>query len=113
MGILSINDLEPGLTLQSDVRDRSGRVLLRAGAIIDPKHLKIFKAWGVTEVTVIETDEGNGPEASQNPLEKIDSTLLEAATRRAGELFFHCDCSHPAINALYNQTVLRLAMRKG
>lgn len=105
--------MEPGLTLQSDVKDRSGRMLLRSGAVIEPKHLKIFRTWGITEVEVTGSGGTDTSEVKQDPLKQLDKNLLEAATQQAEKLFYHCDCSHPAISALFNQAVLRLAMRMG
>lgn len=111
MGKISIEELKPGLTLQSDVKDRSGRMLLSAGAVIEPKHIKILRTWGISEVEVTDTSETDAAETNNDPLKQFDSSLLEAATQQAERIFYHCDCSHPAISALFNQTVLRYAMR--
>ena len=111
MGKISIDDLKPGLTLQSDVKDRSGRLLLSAGAVIEAKHLKIFRTWGISEVNITDAREADATSMNQDPLQQLDSSLLEAATQEAERIFYHCDSSHPAISALFNQTVLRYAMR--
>jgi hypothetical protein len=62
MLFLSISQLKPGMILATDVTDTAGRLLLSKGQPIAPKHLNIFKMWGVPEVQVKNTD-GDEPEA--------------------------------------------------
>ena len=46
MAILSIDTISEGMVLMSDVRDRSGRLLLECGTEINAKHLRMFRTWG-------------------------------------------------------------------
>jgi len=48
---ISIKDVEAGMELSEDVTDRSGRVLMRAGATLSEKHIKVMKTWGVTHIS--------------------------------------------------------------
>ena len=48
----NLDDLQVGEILAADVKDRSGRLLLTAGAAIEERHLKIFRGWGVTDVAI-------------------------------------------------------------
>jgi len=49
---LSIHDIKPGMVLARPVRNPQGVLLLEAGARISKKNIRIFKSWGVVEVTV-------------------------------------------------------------
>ena len=49
---LNIVDLKPGMVLAQSVRNHQGVLLLDAGTKITKKHIRIFKSWGVIEVTV-------------------------------------------------------------
>ncbi len=52
MRTLTLKDVEAGMQLAEPVRTLQGFELARAGVAITHKHLKAFKAWGVTEVKV-------------------------------------------------------------
>lgn len=74
MAIIRTSEVTPGMVLAVDARDMSGRLLLAAGGEVTPKHLKIFKTWGVTEVDVQEMgsagtqpEPGTKPEAGPQP----------------------------------------------
>jgi len=49
---ISIKDVEAGMELGEDVADRSGRVLMRAGATLSEKHIKVMKPLGVTHISI-------------------------------------------------------------
>ncbi len=49
---VSIEDLKPGMILAQPVRNRQGVLLLEAGAKISKKNIRIFKSWGVIEITI-------------------------------------------------------------
>ncbi|NTW99914.1 MAG: hypothetical protein HGB35_08325, partial [Geobacteraceae bacterium] len=64
MGIIAIENIETGMVLASDVRDRSGRMLLGSGVELTQKHLVVFRTWGVLEADIA----GQGSEtADQMP----------------------------------------------
>src|SRR6185369_10254927 len=52
VGKVAIENIETGMVLASDVLDRSGRMLLGAGAELTHKHLVIFRTWGVLEADI-------------------------------------------------------------
>ena len=49
---VNIVDLKPGMVLAQSVRNHQGVLLLDAGAKITKKNIRIFKSWGVIEVSV-------------------------------------------------------------
>ena len=52
---LKIRDLKEGMIIADHVMDQNGMMILSAGQEITSKHLKTFRAWGITEVDI----EGN------------------------------------------------------
>ena len=73
---VNIVDLKPGTVLAQPVRNHQGVLLLDAGAKITKKTIRIFKSWGVAEVTVKgqvdpETDGAGRPEPRINASEEI------------------------------------------
>ena len=49
---VDIEDLKPGMILEQAVKNNQGVRLLDAGARITKKNIRIFKSWGVTDITV-------------------------------------------------------------
>jgi hypothetical protein len=107
MGKISFETLKPGMKLASDVIERSGRVLLRAGTEITEKHLDILRKWGVTEVDAL----GVSADSPGQELEAMDPELLVEAEMKARRLFRHTDPDHPAVGELLRLCALRLARR--
>ncbi|MGZ3595494.1 MAG: HDOD domain-containing protein, partial [Syntrophales bacterium] len=52
MGIINLEDIQVGMVLAGDIRERSGRVLLASGSEITENHLRVFKMWGITEADI-------------------------------------------------------------
>ena len=102
MGIIKIEDAVPGMTLKSDVKELRGTVLCKNGIKLDEKIIRIFKMWGITEITV---HGANTKDNSDN--NKIDPELLDRAKAITKGLFRHTNLRHPAVKELY-----RLSLRK-
>ena len=49
---VGIEELKPGMILERPVKNHQGVLLLEAGAKITKKNIRIFKSWGVAEITV-------------------------------------------------------------
>ena len=49
---VDIDAIKSGMILGHSVKNSQGVLLLEAGTKITPKNIRIFKSWGVTEVTV-------------------------------------------------------------
>ena len=49
---LNIEDIKPGMILARPVRNHQGVLLLDAGARISKKNIRIFKSWGVLEISI-------------------------------------------------------------
>jgi len=49
---VGIEELKPGMILERPVKNHQGILLLEAGVKITTKNIRIFKSWGVDEITV-------------------------------------------------------------
>ena len=64
---VNVEDLKKGMILAHPVKNNQGVLLLEAGAKISKKNIRIFKSWGVTEVTVKGgASPANGSDSSQH-----------------------------------------------
>jgi len=104
MGKVAIENIETGMVLASDVHDRSGRLLLGAGAELTQKHLVIFRTWGVSEADIAGL--GSNETADLIPPD-VDPQELAAAEQALIPLFRHTDRKHPAIIELMRIAALR------
>tara|TARA_B100000315_G_scaffold256953_1_gene304298 strand:- start:1953 stop:2297 length:345 start_codon:yes stop_codon:yes gene_type:complete len=104
--IIKLKNLKVGMVLARDAEDLNGRVLLKSGAKITEKNLKILKSWGVTEFDV--------QKATKEDIENIackdlSPELLEKAEAEVTRFFSHTDSSHPAVKELFDLCVIRKA----
>jgi hypothetical protein len=71
---VNIADLKPGMILGHSVRNHQGVMLLSAGTKITKKNIRIFKSWGVVDVSV--TGELNELKAaSEMPVAEANDTV--------------------------------------
>ena len=108
MSMISFDNLEPGMVLSADVKDRSGRVLLAAGNTLTEKSLRVFKMWGVTEAEVAGVAQ---EEIIAKKSASLNPELVKAAESNVETLFTHCDKEQPLIKELFRLTVLRAARK--
>jgi len=104
MGKVNLDDLKPGMKLEKDVQERSGRVLLGAGTEITERHLKIFRTWGVAEADI---ESMSHEEVAPQLAQELDPELFRAAEVFIDPLFGHTDANHPAVLELKRLCVLR------
>ena len=99
------------MVLSRNVIDRSGRLLLPAGAELTDKHFSIFRMWGVLEVEIVGEAISEDPEAPPSPSTEIDPELLAEARAEVERLFVYNDPEHPAIKELMRICTERRATR--
>lgn len=109
MPTLLTDDLAPGMVLSQDVKDRSGRLLVRTGTELTERSLKVLRTWGVVEVTVEEDEQTSQLDTveHEHPLANTDPELVTRAMAHAEHIFRHVDMSHPAAAALASLVVER------
>ena len=71
---VNIVDLKPGTVLAQPVRNHQGVLLLDAGAKITKKTIRIFKSWGVIEVSV-EGELNESRTAAKTPVAEVQDTF--------------------------------------
>jgi len=101
MNAVQTDKLRPGQILADEVRDINGRLLLAGGNKIEPKHIRIFKIWGISEVNVAEK-----ASPRDNPDLELDPELVEKVQESMSILCRHVDVEHPAI-----QEIVKLAVQ--
>ena len=74
MGVININDIQPGMTVSRDVCNARGQLLLKAGSVIEERELLLLKTWGVTEAEIEGVDRKT---VDQKSLEGIDPEKFE------------------------------------
>ena len=99
--MVHVDKLEVDMVLSEDARDVNSRLLLAKGQKIQSKHIRIFKIWGITEVSV--TGGQDGDKISES---NIDPDKLEKITEETKHMFKHVDLSHPAIQELFRLSIL-------
>lgn len=96
MGYITIDQLKPGMVLSEDVKDMNARLLLKKGGEIQPRHIGMFKMWGVSEVSVV-----GGHESGNGGARQSDPHILEDIANRARVHFKMNDLRHPLIKEIF------------
>jgi len=101
MGIIHVDKLKPGMILDQEVRDISGRLLLKKEKEIKSSHIRIFKIWGVTEVNI--RGNNGSKDITTGP---ADPEIIENIEETTKDLFRHVDLDHPAVKEIFRISVL-------
>ncbi|NIQ12061.1 MAG: hypothetical protein GWO23_21540, partial [Gammaproteobacteria bacterium] len=52
MASIKTDQLRAGMALRQDAVHRTGRIILRAGHVLEDEDIRSLRAWGVTEVQI-------------------------------------------------------------
>lgn len=104
MPVIRISQVKSGQTVLSDVRDRSGRVLLSSDSELTDESIKIIKSWGVAEVDVADDDLGTGQDSR---VDDTDPVKLENAEVELSKRFRFLNKNHPFTKELYRLCLKR------
>lgn len=78
MGIISVDNVEPGMVLAEKVLTPKNMMLLPEGVTITEGHMVTFRTWGITEVNVSGEGDGDGDnELSEEEKEALEKEVLE------------------------------------
>ena len=105
MGLIRLEQAQPGMELAADAMDRNGQLLAKAGKELSEKELRLFKIWGVREVDIVGSD---------NPVEEEQSSAHDLVVEpqhhaAARERFKHCELDHPVMVLLLDECARRIA----
>ena len=92
-----------------DVRDRSGRLLLGRGSAVEDKHIRLFRAWGVSQVVIHSQEAAAEPVATATPAP--DSELWQRAEAMVQDRFRFSNPDSPAVRELMRLAILRQRKR--
>ena len=104
-------DIQVGMTLSTDVSDKSGRLLLGKGCELTDKHILALKAWGVTSVDIEE-----GESALDTELTEIPEELMEKCRNEVAVRFKYSNTEHPFIKTVMDKAIMVMVseqMHKG
>ena len=104
MGKLNLEDIQPGMKLERDVKERTGRILLRAGTEITDRHMNILRTWGVSEVDIENVTQ---EEVAAQAALQFDPEAFEKAEERIEQVFMHADRSQATVRELIRLCILR------
>ena len=108
MGVVNVDDLKEGMVLAVDLIDGRGRFLLGRGTVLEDKHLRIMKIWGITAADI----EGvNREELAQRALKQFTPKILKEAQTYVDELFCTSLEPHDALEELKRLCLLRTAQK--
>lgn len=108
---ITVQDLKEGMVLQEDVLDKKGRLILKKETEVTPKHIKIFKTWGVSMVSILGD---KGEDLGEDKIESIlaDESVVAAIKEDLNAIFCHNDMDHPMIKSLYSACLQRSIVKK-
>lgn len=106
MGKVDVDDLKEGMVLASELVGPTGRFLLGQGTVLEDKHLRIMKIWGITAADIEGVDQ---EEMTQQVLTRIAPEILQKAREYVDLLFCNSSESHDALKELKRLCLLRTA----
>ncbi len=102
---LRLADVQVGMELAEEVKNNLGMVLFQPGTRVDERHLKAFKAWGVTEIavkeTVISVEQASGEQDEEGEV------LQEKLEDRLRRLLKKNDLTQPVMKELFRIVLTR------
>ncbi len=107
MARIRIDQVQEGMELASDVTDRNGQVLVRGGATVTARELRLFNMWGVADVDIAGLEEEDA-----DPTRAFDADLIAECEPIARDLFQHNKIDHPFFEQLFQECIVRIAQQK-
>lgn len=77
MGIISVDNVKPGMVLAEKVLTPKNMMLLPEGVTITEGHMVTFKTWGITEVNIV----GEGADDEGSAMTEEERETLEKEVR--------------------------------
>lgn len=93
---LNIEDLKPGMILARPVRNHQGVLLLEADAKISKKNIRIFKSWGILEISI----KGNLSESNSST--KVGETEVKESLEKQLKEKFSDVLDDPVMTEIFN-----------
>ena len=108
MGKLNVEDLKSGMVLAGDLVDTTGRFLIPRGTVIEEKHLRVMKSWGITEADVRTVDTAA---AASDLHSGIDPGLVTRCEDCVAPFFLNSNLHHEMMREMRRLSVLDLVKK--
>lgn len=105
MGIVALEEIQPGMILASDLRTSQGRLLLPKQSAIAQSHLRMARIWGITEADIEGVGDGQPAKTALDEVEPEKRRLFEEIVAWR---FANCDLTAPPLRRLADLFVRRL-----
>jgi hypothetical protein len=103
MNSVKIKLIREGMITATEVKDRTGRILLASGKTITSKHLKVLKTWGITEINIMSSNETPSDSGQSDKSISVDPSII----KEMDKLFQFTDRRHPVVSEFYNLCLTR------
>ncbi len=98
------------MVLAAEIKDTFGRFLLSKDSVIEAKHIRIMKMWGITSADIVGVDREN---IAREEIDQIDPELLIKIRSHVDTIFCEKEKkdNDVVLKELYHLCVLRIAQR--
>ncbi len=103
MALISTEEVQVGMTLEKDVKNSHGQVLIRSGMELKDRHLTLIRSWGVTEVVV------RGEEKPKSETLDVTPEAYSWAESVLKFRFSKVSLADPVMQEIFRQSVMRKA----
>jgi hypothetical protein len=103
---VKIDELKPGMILARPVRNHQGVLLLDTGAKITKKTIRIFKSWGVNEISV------KGYPKDARTMGRPSATKIRESVEMELKEKFSDVIDDPVMLAIFNAAANRLTNKR-
>lgn len=101
---IRVHEVSSGMMAGTDICDRSGRLLISSGTVLNDAQIRILKTWGISEITIT-GDATNQPLASI----EVSEEHLIAAKQHIEDRFRFNNHEHPSTAEFEKLLILREA----
>ena len=98
MGELNINDIQSGMVLAQDVKNRHGLLLLRKEKVLTGKDISILKTWGISEADIRGIDR---EQVVKEEINALPGDVVELIENELNE-FFPPVVDNPVMEEIYS-----------
>ncbi len=119
---VSTEVIQSGQTLATAVHDRSGRLLIPAGMVLQDKQIRVLLSWGISTVEIVEDEHAAANDSRDDAVPDLSAEarptpeMEEQADTILAERFRHCDLTAHPMDGIYSIARAQLIdelMRRG
>ncbi len=108
MAKISTQNVQPGMIVKKDIKDKNGRLLLPQNSQLEEKHIRILKIWGIYEVDIDQAEEEEEKNLQSSNLTVQD---IKYASKIIRPKYANTNTNHPCIREIFKQNALLIAQK--